>query len=43
MKRKLIHNGLSLLTAAAVMFVALSALAQQVTGTPRFAQRHHNH
>jgi arylsulfatase len=34
MKRKLIHNGLSLLTAAAVMFVALPAPAQQITGTP---------
>src|SRR5208337_1201272 len=34
MKRKLIHNGLSLLTAAAVMFVALPAPAQEITGTP---------
>ena len=34
MKRKLIYNGLSLLTAAAVMFVALPAPAQQITGTP---------
>src|SRR5260370_42527392 len=34
MKRKLIHNGLSLLTAAAGMFVALPAPAQEITGTP---------
>jgi arylsulfatase A-like enzyme len=34
MKRKLIHKGLSVLTAAAVMFVALPVLAQQITGTP---------
>jgi hypothetical protein len=34
MKRKLIHNGLSLLTAVAAMFVALPAQAQEITGTP---------
>src|SRR5271165_1789495 len=34
MKRKLIHNGLSLLAAGAAMFVALPAPAQQITGTP---------
>jgi hypothetical protein len=34
MKRKLIHNGLSLLTAAAVMFVPLPAPARQINGTP---------
>jgi hypothetical protein len=34
MKRKLIHTGLSLLTAVAAMFVALSARAQEITGTP---------
>jgi len=33
MKRKLIHNGLSLLTAVAAMFVALPAPAQDITGT----------
>src|SRR5271157_3946535 len=33
MKRKLIHNGLSLLTAVAAMFVALPAPAQEITGT----------
>ncbi len=34
MKRKLIHDGLSLLTAATAMFVAITAPAQQITGTP---------
>jgi arylsulfatase A-like enzyme len=34
MKRKLTHNGLPLLIAAAVMFVALPAPAQEITGTP---------
>ena len=34
MKRKLIQNGLSLLAAAAVMFVTLPAPAQEITGTP---------
>jgi arylsulfatase A-like enzyme len=34
MKRKLIHNTLSLLTVAAVIFVALTAPAQEITGTP---------
>jgi hypothetical protein len=34
MKRKLIHNGLSLLTTVAAMFVALPAPAQEITGTP---------
>src|SRR5438105_15849422 len=34
MKPKLIHNGLLLLRAAAVMFVALPAPSRQITGTP---------
>jgi hypothetical protein len=34
MKRKLVHNGLWLLIAAAAIFVALRAPAQQITGTP---------
>ena len=34
MKPKLKYYGLSLLTGAAAMFVALPAPAQQITGTP---------
>ena len=34
MKRKLIHDGLALLTAAAALLVVLPAAAQQITGTP---------
>jgi arylsulfatase len=34
MKRKLIHKGLSLLTAVAAMFVALPTPAQEINGTP---------
>jgi hypothetical protein len=34
MKRKLIHKGLWMLTAAAAVFVALPAPAREITGTP---------